>query len=127
MNYGDAFIAGLYTEAYFNNDIQKIIEKALLSIPAESDYAMAVLGVMKGLKALPAEYQAAVKAIGDSLFVLTDYLFNKAVEKTLEYAQKLTTQKVRMFAFLKLWFSRPGIRLVINTNFHFNSLLAMNK
>ncbi len=180
MNYGDgvyggAFVAGLYAEAYFSNDIPKIIEKALLSIPAESDYAkavldvillhqhyptdwraawnelenkwgkvqicgagstfnidaklngayivmgllygggdpqktmevstrcgqdsdcnpsnaMAVLGVMKGLKALPAEYRAAVKAIGDSLFVHTEYSFNKAVEKTLEYAQKLAIQ-----------------------------------
>ena len=180
MNYGDgvyggAFVAGLYAEAYFSNDISKIIEKALLSIPAESDYAkavqdvillhqryptdwraawaelenkwgkvqicgagstfnidaklngayivmgllygegdpqktmevstrcgqdsdcnpsnaMAVLGVMKGLSGLPAEYQSAVKTIGDSLFVNTDYSFNKAVDKTLEYAQKLAVQ-----------------------------------
>lgn len=180
MNYGDgvyggAFVAALYAEAYFSNDITKIVEKALLSIPSESDYAravrdvillhqhypgdwraawaeleskwgkvqicgagttfnidaklngayivmgllygegdpqktmeistrcgqdsdcnpsnaMAVLGVMKGLKGLPAEYQSAVKAIGDSLFVNTNYSFNKAVDKTLEYAQNLTVQ-----------------------------------
>lgn len=180
MNYGDGvyggvFVAALYAEAYFSNDIPKIIEKALLSIPAESDYskivkdvillhqhyptdwraawneleakwghvqicgagtpfnidaklngayivmgllygegdpaktleistrcgqdsdcnpsnAMAVLGVIKGLSGLPAEYQSAVKAIGDSLFVNTDYSFNKAVDKTMEYAQKLAVQ-----------------------------------
>lgn len=180
MNYGDGvyggvFVAALYAEAYFSNDITQIIDKALLSIPAESDYskivkdvivlhqhyptdwraawnelenkwgkvqicgagtpfnidaklngayivmgllygegdpaktmeistrcgqdsdcnpsnAMAVLGVIKGLSGLPAEYQSAVKVIGDSLFVNTDYSFNKAVDKTMEYAQKLAVQ-----------------------------------
>jgi hypothetical protein len=180
MNYGDGvyggvFVAALYSEAYFENDINQIINKALLSIPAESDYArivndvillhkqypddwraawaeleakwgkvqicgagttfnidaklngayivmgllygdgdpvktmeistrcgqdsdcnpsnaMAVLGVIKGLSGLPAEYQAAVKAIGDSVFINTDYSFNKAVDKTLEYAQKLAVK-----------------------------------
>jgi len=48
--------------------------------------------VIKGLSGLPAEYQAAVKAIGDSLFIHTDYSFNKAVDKTLVYAQKLAVQ-----------------------------------
>ena len=180
MNYGDGvyggvFVAALYAEAYFENYIPKIIDKALLSIPAESDYskivkdvillhgqypadwraawaeleakwgkvqicasgtpfnidaklngayivmgllygegdplktmeiatrcgqdsdcnpsnAMAVLGVIKGLSGLPAEYQEAVKAIGDTLFVNTNYSFNKAVDKTIEYAQKLAAQ-----------------------------------
>jgi hypothetical protein len=177
MNYGDGvyggvFVAALYSEAYFENDIAKIVDKALLTIPAESDYskivkdvillhqhnpadwraawaeleakwgkeqicgagstfnidaklngafivmgllygdgdpaktmeiatrcgqdsdcnpsnAMAVLGVIKGLNGLPADYQNAVKAIGDSLFVHTSYSFNKAVEQTIVYAQKL--------------------------------------
>jgi hypothetical protein len=180
MNYGDGvyggvFVAGLYAEAYFENDISKIIDKALLSIPAESDYskiikgviqlhnqypadwraawahlqakwgkiqicasgtsfnidakfngafivmgllygegdpaktmeiatrcgqdsdcnpsnAMAVLGVIKGFSGLPAAYQEAVKAIGDSLFVNTNYSFNKAVDKTFAYAQKLAVE-----------------------------------
>ena len=180
MNYGDGvyggeFVAALYSEAYFDSNISKIIDKALLSIPAESDYAkivrdvillhqhypadwraawaeleakwgkvqicgagtsfnidaklngafivmgllygdgdpaktmeistrcgqdsdcnpsnaMAVLGVIKGLSCLPAEYQAAVNAIGDSIFVNTSYSFNKAVDKTLAYAQKLAVQ-----------------------------------
>ena len=176
MNYGDGvyggvFVASLYSEAYFENEIPKIIDKALLSLPAESDYAravqdvkllhkqypsdwraawaeleakwgkvqicgagttfnidaklngayivmgllygdgdplktmevstrcgqdsdcnpsnaMAVLGVIKGLSGLPADYQQAVNAIGDSLFINTTYSFNKAVTKTMEYAQK---------------------------------------
>ena len=180
MNYGDGvyggvFVAALYSEAYFENDINKLIEKALLTIPAESDYskivkdvillhehnssdwraawaeleakwgsdhicgagstfnidaklngayivmgllygdgdplktmevstrcgqdsdcnpsnAMAVLGVIKGFSGLPAEYQQAVTAIGDSLFINTTYSFNKAVTKTMEYAQKFVVE-----------------------------------
>jgi len=180
MNYGDGvyggeFVAALYSEAYFDSDISKIIDKALLSIPAESDYskivkdvillhqhypadwrlawneleakwgkvqicgagttfnidaklngayivmgllfgqgdpaktleittrcgqdsdcnpsnAMALLGVIMGLKGLPVEYQNAVNAIGDSVFINTSYSFNKAVDKTLEYAKKLAIE-----------------------------------
>jgi len=180
MNYGDGvyggvFVASLYAEAFFENNISKIIDKALLSIPVESDYAkivrdvvilnkqypadwraawveleakwgnvhickpgttfnidakfngafvimgllygegnpiktmeistrcgqdsdcnpsnaMAVLGVIKGFSRLAAEYQEAVKAIGDSLFVNTNYSFNKAVNKTFEYAQKIAVE-----------------------------------
>ena len=180
MNYGDGvyggvFVAALYSEAYFESDISKIIDKALLTIPAESDYskivkdvvllhqhnpsdwraawaeleakwgkeqicgagstfnidaklngayivmgllygdgdpaktmeiatrcgqdsdcnpsnAMAVLGVIKGLKGLPAECQQAVTAMGDSLFDNTTYSFNIAVDKTIEYAQKLAVE-----------------------------------
>jgi hypothetical protein len=55
--------------------------------------AMAVLGVIKGLSGLPVEYQDAVNAIGDSIFVNTDYSFNKAVEKTLEYAEMLAVEQ----------------------------------
>lgn len=180
MNYGDGvyggvFVSALYAEAYFENDILKIIDKALLTIPAESDYskivkevvllyqhnpldwraawaeleakwgkeqicgagttfnidaklngafivmgllygegnpaktmevatrcgqdsdcnpsnAMAVLGVIKGLKGLPEEYQQAVNAMGDSLFDNTTYTFNSAVDKTIVYAQKLAVE-----------------------------------
>ncbi len=43
MNYGDGiyggiFVAALYSEAFFESDIHKIIEKALRSMPSESDY-----------------------------------------------------------------------------------------
>lgn len=180
MNYGDGvyggvFVAALYSEAYFESDINKLIERALLTIPVESDYsklvhdvillhkqypadwraawaeleakwgnvhicepgttfnidaklngayivmgllygegdpaktleittrcgedsdcnpsnAMAVLGVIKGFSGLPAEYQAAVKAMGDSIFDHTTYSFNLAVDKTIEYAKKLAVE-----------------------------------
>ena len=43
MNYGDGvyggiFVGALYSDAFFESDILKIIEKALQSIPVESDY-----------------------------------------------------------------------------------------
>jgi hypothetical protein len=177
MNYGDGFyggvfVASLYAEAFFEKDIKKIIDKALLSLPAESGYvkmirdvlllheeypadwhaawkeleakwgsehicepgtsfnidakvngayivmgllygegdpvktleitarcgqdsdcnpsnAMALLGVINGFSGLPKEYQEAVKAIGDSIFINTTYSFNKAVEKTFDYSCQL--------------------------------------
>ncbi len=177
MNYGDGvyggvFVAALYSEAFLENDIPKIIDQALLSIPSESDYsriirdviilhshypndwrsawtelqkkwadtdicgagtafnidaklngayivmgllygegdplktmeiatrcgqdsdcnpsnAMAVLGVIKGFSHLPEKFREAVNSIGDSIFINTDYSFNKAVERTLNYAKKL--------------------------------------
>ena len=177
MNYGDGvyggiFIGALYSNAYFESDIAKLIGKALLSIPEKSDYAkivkdvillhehypadwraswkeleakwgsvhiceagspfnidaklngayvvmgllygegdphksmeitarcgedadcnpsnaMAVLGVMKGFSGLPKEYQQAVQAMGDTLFIHTSYSFNKAVNQTMKYAREL--------------------------------------
>ena len=181
MNYGDGvyggiFVGSLYSAAYFENDINKIIEQALHTIPAESDYAkivrdviklhnhypknweaawkelddkwgdedisgagskfnidaklngayivmgllygegdvyrtleittrcgqdadcnpsnaMAVLGVIKGFSALPADMQKGVKDIGDSIFINTSYSFNSAVIATDQYALQLTQKK----------------------------------
>lgn len=169
--YGGVFVAALYAEAFFETDMVKIIDHALKSIPAESDYykivkdvmllhqhypadwkaawneleakwgdvdicgagstfnidaklngayivmgllygegdpyktmeistrcgqdsdcnpsnAMAVLGVMKGLKNLPAEMQQGIAETGDKNFINTNYSFNKAVENTYNYAVK---------------------------------------
>jgi hypothetical protein len=173
--YGGVFVAALYAEAFFETDIAKIVEYALKSIPAESDYykivedvillhnqyptdwkaawneleakwgdvdicgagstfnidaklngayivmgllygegdpyktmeistrcgqdsdcnpsnALAVLGVIKGLKNLPEEMRAGVEAVGDSTFVNTNYSFNKAVENTYNYAVRFVKE-----------------------------------
>jgi hypothetical protein len=180
MNYGDGvyggiFVAALCSEAYFESDMLKIVENALRTLPAESDYskiindvfllhkqypsdwraawkeleakwastdmcgagssynidaklngayivmgllygdgdpnktleiatrcgqdsdcnpssAMAVLGVAKGFNAFPKEFRDHVLAISDSLFVNTNYSFNKSVENTLKYAKELTVK-----------------------------------
>ena len=51
MNYGDGvyggvFVGALYSEAYFESNIPKLIDKALLSIPAESDYSKIIKDVL---------------------------------------------------------------------------------
>ncbi|MFZ2338559.1 MAG: ADP-ribosylglycohydrolase family protein [Bacteroidales bacterium] len=180
MNYGDGvyggiFVAALYSEAFLESDISLIIEKALLSIPPESDYhkaisdvmalhrqypsdwraawmqlegkwgdvdicgagshfnidaklngayivmgllygegdplrtleistrcgqdsdcnpsnALAVLGVIKGFKGLPADMQQGIESLGDSLFIHTTYSFNSAVTSTFRYANELITK-----------------------------------
>ena len=63
MNYGDGvyggiFVAALYSEAYFESDIPKIIEKALMSIPAESDYYKIIKDVIKLHQQYPSDWRA---------------------------------------------------------------------
>jgi hypothetical protein len=70
MNYGDGvyggiFVAALYTEAFFESDIQKIIEKALVSIPTESDYSRIVSDVIKLHQHNPSDWQGAWKELED--------------------------------------------------------------
>lgn len=180
MNYGDGvnggiFVGALYSQAFFSSNISGIIDYALKSIPAESDYskivkdvimlhkhypndwqaawkeieakwdnvdicgagstfnidaklngayivlgllygdgdpmktmaittrcgqdsdcnpsnAMAVLGVIKGFKALPSEFTKGVIEYKDSLFINTNYSFTKAVENTYNYALGFITK-----------------------------------
>ena len=70
MNYGDGiyggiFVAALYAEAYFETDILKIIEKALLSIPEGSDYYKTIKDVIKLYQHYPNDWQAAWKELED--------------------------------------------------------------
>jgi hypothetical protein len=70
MNYGDGlyggiYVAALYSEAYFESDILKIIEKAIQSIPAESDYSKIVKDVIKLHQHNPSNWQAAWKELED--------------------------------------------------------------
>jgi len=64
MNYGDGiyggiFLSALYSAAFFEKDINKIIETGLSSIPAESDYAKIVRDVMKLHRHYPTDWKAA--------------------------------------------------------------------
>ena len=64
MNYGDGlyggiFVAALYSEAFFESDIPKIIEKAMRSIPSGSDYYKIVRDVIKLHSQYPNDWQAA--------------------------------------------------------------------
>jgi hypothetical protein len=62
MNYGDGvyggvFVAALYSEAFFESDILKIIEKAMKSLPEESDYYKIVSDVIKLHKQYPDDWK----------------------------------------------------------------------
>jgi hypothetical protein len=70
MNYGDGvyggiFVAALYAEAYFENDINLIVEKALQSIPDESDYYKIVKDVIRLHKQYPGDWRASWKELED--------------------------------------------------------------
>lgn len=58
MNYGDGlyagqFIGAMYAEAFFETDVVRIIEAALTTIPAESQYAEMVRDMLAWSKELP--------------------------------------------------------------------------
>jgi hypothetical protein len=62
MNYGDGvyggmFVCALYTTAYFEKDILKIVETALSAIPKESQYARCVQDVIDGYHKYPADWR----------------------------------------------------------------------
>jgi len=70
MNYGDGvyggiFLSSLYSVAFFENDINKIIETGLSSIPAKSDYARIVRDVIKLHRYYPNDWKAAWKELED--------------------------------------------------------------
>jgi hypothetical protein len=70
MNYGDGlyggqFVGGMYTEAYFESDIEKVIQAGLACIPAESNYAQCVRDVMTWHKEYPDDWTKTWQLIED--------------------------------------------------------------
>jgi hypothetical protein len=66
MNYGDGvyggiFVGALYSDAFFESDILKIIEKALQSIPVESDYHKIINDVIILHEQYPSDWQHGKK------------------------------------------------------------------
>ncbi len=62
MNYGDGmyggqFVGTMYAAAYFENDIKKVIQTGLKTIPAESDYAACVKDVIKWHEKYPEDWK----------------------------------------------------------------------
>ncbi len=63
MNYGDGvyggmFVAALYAESYFETDIVAIVNKALKSIPAKSQYGQCIQDVIDGHERHPEDWRA---------------------------------------------------------------------
>ena len=68
MNYGDGvyggiFFSALYSVAFFESDINKIIETGLAAIPAQSEYARIVRDVVKLHQHYPNDWKAAWKEL----------------------------------------------------------------
>jgi inosine-uridine nucleoside N-ribohydrolase len=68
MNYGDGvyggiFVSALYSQAFFENDINLIIGNALKSIPEESDYSRTIRDVIKLNKHYPDDWKSAWKEL----------------------------------------------------------------
>ncbi|MCE5248655.1 ADP-ribosylglycohydrolase family protein [bacterium] len=68
MNYGDGvyggmFVAALYTGAFFETDIPAIVNRALLAIPVESDYAKCIRDVIALHTHYPDDWRAAWKEL----------------------------------------------------------------
>ncbi|MCO6043734.1 ADP-ribosylglycohydrolase family protein [Aeoliella sp. ICT_H6.2] len=68
MNYGDGvyggqFVAGMYCEAFFEQDIHRIIEAGLACIPAESQYAEMVRDIVAWHQQYPDDWQATWRRV----------------------------------------------------------------
>ena len=78
MNYGDGlyggqFIAGMYTEAFFETDMEKIIRAGLKCIPAGSQYHECISDVLQGYKQNPDNWQKTWQLIEDKYQDNPDY------------------------------------------------------
>ncbi|HBO42411.1 MAG TPA: hypothetical protein DD670_00420, partial [Planctomycetaceae bacterium] len=70
MNYGDGlyggqFVAGMYSEAFFETDPTRIVEAGLKCIPAGSQYAECIRDVLAWHKEHPDDWQATWKKIDE--------------------------------------------------------------
>lgn len=70
MNYGDGlyggqFVAGMYSEAFFETDISKIIEAGLRCIPERSQYHECIRDVVRWHEAYPEDWTKAWQLVNE--------------------------------------------------------------
>jgi hypothetical protein len=70
MNYGDGlyggnFVAGMYSEAFFETDMEKIVEAGLKCIPVESQYTEAIRDVIDQYHQHPGDWLKAWEFINE--------------------------------------------------------------
>ena len=63
--YGGTFIAAMHSAAFFENDILKVVEKGLSTIPTESNYAKIIRDVIKLHEQFPGDWKMAWKELDD--------------------------------------------------------------
>ena len=78
MNYGDGlyggqFVGGMYAEAFFENDIEKIILAGLKCIPPESQYTECIRDVLTWYKQNPDDWQKTWRLVEEKYQDNPDY------------------------------------------------------
>ncbi len=78
MNYGDGlyggqFVAGMYAEAFFENDMEKIVLAGLKCIPEQSQYAKCIRDVLKWYKENPDDWEKTWQLIEEKYQGNPDY------------------------------------------------------
>ena len=91
MNYGDGvyagqFVAAMYTEAYFESNLERLIQKALACIPAESQYAEMVRDVLQWHQENPGDWQKT--------WLLVENKYRKDRKYTHGFCSKVEGEKV---------------------------------
>ncbi len=70
MNYGDGlyggmFVSGMYSAAFFENDVRKVVESGLACIPAKSPYAQLISDLLTWHQENPEDWKRAWQLIED--------------------------------------------------------------
>jgi len=70
MNYGDGlyggmFVCGMYSAAFFENDVTQVVEQGLACIPAESSYGKIIRSVIKFHQQFSQNWEKAWKLVED--------------------------------------------------------------
>jgi len=78
MNYGDGlygglFVGGMYAEAFFEDDIEKIIQAGLKLVPPGSQYYECITDTIKWYKQNPDDWQKTWQLINDKYHLNPDY------------------------------------------------------
>lgn len=78
MNYGDGlyggqFVGGMYAEAFFETDIEKIIQAGLRCIPPGSQYAECIRDVLEWYRAEPNDWEKTWGLINEKYHLDKDY------------------------------------------------------
>ncbi len=78
MNYGDGlyggqFVGGMYAEAFFENDMVKIVEAGLKCIPKDSQYAECIRDVLAWYRQNPDDLEVTWQLINEKYHLNTAY------------------------------------------------------
>ena len=78
MNYGDGlyggqFVGGMYTEAFFETDMEKVVRAGLRCIPSQSQYAECIRDVLSWWEQDPDDWQKTWNLINEKYHLNPDY------------------------------------------------------